>query len=259
MSSKSYQSVAIFHILPALIYIQKTIRLKILHIVPFNLTCRQRWRKSCIPNSAKSYRSLLTANRIPLTILFGREENASRFVVLSVAEVTLKAFTPTSLSWGLPYIIVQQHALAWVGLNRAWASHRECARRVPVGSSDHLPSILASSLFHTFRILIKVVLTIGSKTQTNCLAAALTGAHWGSGRPVRLIKIICPMVGNVPFIGVIKTKHINMFIIVSYPLISSELRPAPSPPPHYPSTVALHAITWSSLPAAGGREGMESG
>lgn len=37
---------------------------------------------------------------------------------------------------GHPYIIVQLHALAWAGLNRAWASHGECARRVPVATTD---------------------------------------------------------------------------------------------------------------------------
>lgn len=120
--------VALFHILPGLIYIQKTIIIQ--------------------------QKLLICANdhTIPLTILFGQEENASRYVVSvsSVAEVTLKAFEPTSISWGLPYIIVQQHALAWVGLNRAWASHRECARRVPVGSYNHLPSIWAFILFYNY-------------------------------------------------------------------------------------------------------------
>ena len=42
--------------------------------------------------------------------------------------------------------------LAWVGLNRAWASHRECARRVPVAAAaqiNHSPSILSFILLHT--------------------------------------------------------------------------------------------------------------
>lgn len=45
---------------------------------------------------------------------------------------------------------IQQGALAWAGLNRAWASQRECARRVTVATTErsivrhifyHLPSL----------------------------------------------------------------------------------------------------------------------
>lgn len=111
--------------------------------------------------------------------------------------------------------------LGWVGLNRAWASHRECARRVPVAAAvqiNHSPSILSFILLHTFARIFKGRLKaavceggISSKKR----AAAPTGAHGGTSRPVRLIKISITTPGrNVRFIAVVKTERMSIYLII---------------------------------------------
>lgn len=148
-SSKSHQSAAICHIEPVQIYIRKPIRLQIVHVVPFNLT------EGTVEGAVFL---ILQKLLIPAHGQQNQAHNSTwtwekrKQVGRGWAELHLKAFKPTSVWWTLPYIIVQQHALAWVGLNRAWASHRECARRVTVGNQKHLPSILAASLFTPLRI-----------------------------------------------------------------------------------------------------------
>lgn len=129
---------------------------------------------------------------------------------------------------------------------------------------NHLPSMSPFTLLRTFRRIIKVVFKksqtvvfkgrISSKTQTTgCSAAAPTGAQAGSSRPVRLIKIsITTHGGECAF----RCSHENQPDKYVYPqchIVHSWNRA------HPPPSSLHHHSACKLLPAAGGREGMESG